>query len=145
MVSALAGCGGSGSSSKSEALPDWTATPKPDAAGHIPVADYNDFLAGEGKVFARSPTAATAEFLGLDRTSAMVSTVEATSPGEVRNFSEVVATLTGLQDDSVRDARYTLEFQKDKASGDWRLRAADYAQRCQAGRGHQDFSPKLCS
>lgn len=143
MVLALAGCGGS--SSNNGAPPAWTATPKPDAAGHIPVAAYNDFLAGDGKVFARSPTAASAEFLGLDRTSAMVSTVQATSPGEVRNFSEVVATLTGLQDDSVRDARYTLEFQKDKASGDWRLRAADYAQRCQQGRGHQDYSPKLCS
>jgi hypothetical protein len=143
VVLALAGCGGS--SGGNEALPEWTATPKPDAAGHIPVADYNDFLAGDGKVFARSPTAASAEFLGLDKTSAMVSNVEATSPGEVPNFSEVVATLTGLQDDSVRDARYTLEFQKDKASGDWRLRAADYAQRCQPGRGHQGYSPALCS
>jgi hypothetical protein len=140
-VLALAGCGGSGGT---DALPDWTATPKPDAAGHVPVADFNDFLAGHGKVFARSPTAATTEFLGLDRPSATVSTVQATSPGEVRNFSEVVATLTGLQDDSVRDARYTLEFQKDESSGDWRLRAVDYAQRCQAGRGHQDFSPQLC-
>ena len=143
MVLALAGCGGS--SNGTAAPPAWTPTPKPDGAGHIPVAGYNDFLAGDGKVFARSPTAASAEFLGLDKTSAMVSTVQATSPGEVRNFSEVVATLTGLQDDSVRDARYTLEFQKDKASGDWRLRAADYAQRCQPGRGHQDYSPKLCS
>jgi hypothetical protein len=142
VVLALAGCGGS--SGNDAAPPAWTATPKPDAAGHVPVAGYNDFLAGDGKVFARSPTAASAEFLGLDRTSAMVSTVQATSPGEVRNFSEVVATLTGLQDDSVRDARYTLEFQKDKASGDWRLRAADYAQRCRPGRGHQDYSPKLC-
>jgi hypothetical protein len=141
-VLALAGCGGSGGN---EGLPQWSGTPKPDAAGHVPVSDYNDFLAGDGKVFARSPTAASAEFLGLDKTSAMVSNVEATSPGEVRNFSEVVATLTGLQDDSVRDARYTLEFQKDKASGDWRLRAADYAQRCQAGRGHQSYSPALCS
>ncbi len=46
-------------------------------------------------------------------------------------------------DDSVRDARYTLEYQRN-ADGEWRLRAADYAQRCQAGRGHQDFSPKNC-
>jgi hypothetical protein len=138
---ALAGCGGSGGN---EALPEWSATPKPDAAGHVPVAAYNDFLAGDGKVFARSPIAATTEFLRLDRASSLQNTVQATSPGEVRNFSEVVATLTGLQDDSVRDARYTLELQKDKTSGDWRLRAVDYAQKCQPGRGHQDFSPKLC-
>jgi len=107
------------------------------------VASFNDYLEGDGAVFARSPTAASAEFLALDRPHAAVSTVQATSPGEVQNFSEVVATLTGLQDDSVREARYTLEYQRN-ADRDWRLRAADYAQRCQAGRGHQDFSPKDC-
>jgi hypothetical protein len=107
------------------------------------VSGFNDYLAGGGKVFSGSPTAATAEFLALDRASAVDSTVQATSPGEVRNFSEVVATLNGLQDDSVRDARYTLEYQRNEA-GDWRLRAADYAQRCQQGRGHQDFSPENC-
>ena len=140
----LAGCGGSGGS-KPTALPQWSGPPRADSAGHIAVSGYDDFLAGDGKVFARSPTAATSEFLRLDRTGALQTTVQATSPGEVRNFSEVVATLVGLQDDSVRDARYTLEFQKDKAAGDWRLRAVDYAQRCQPGRGHQDFSPKSCS
>jgi len=109
----------------------------------VPVAGFNDYLGGDGAVFARSPTAASAEFLALDKPNSAVSTVQATSPGEVQNFSEVVATLTGLQDDSVREARYTLEYQRN-ADGDWRLRAADYAQRCQAGRGHQDFSPKNC-
>ena len=141
-VFALAGCGGS-SGNKPTALPEWSGPPRPSAAGHVAVAGYNDFLAGDGKIFARSPTAATSEFLRLDRTGATQTTVEATSPGEVRTFSEVVATLVGLQDDSVRDARYTLEFQRK--SSQWRLRAADYAQRCQPGRGHQDYSPALCS
>jgi len=109
----------------------------------VPVSGFNHYLEGDGKVFGRSPTAATAEFLALDKAIATVSTVEATSPGEVRNFSEVVATLTGLQDDSVRDARYTLEYQRN-ADGQWRLKAADYAQRCQQGRGHQVFSPQDC-
>jgi hypothetical protein len=141
LVFALAGCGGSGASKT--ALPEWGGPPKADSAGHVAVAGYNDFLAGDGKIFAGSPTAATSEFLRLDRTGALQTTVEATSPGEVRNFSEVVATLVGLQDDSVRDSRYTLEFQKK--NGQWTLRAVDYAQRCQPGRGHQDYSPKLCS
>ena len=138
---ALAGCGDSGSDEA--AAPHWDGPPRADASGHMPVSGFNDYLEGDGKVFARSPTAATAEFLALDRASPTVSTVEATSPGEVRNFSEVVATLTGLQDDSVRDARYTLEYQRN-ADGEWRLRAADYAQRCQQGRGHQNFSPQNC-
>jgi len=138
---ALGGCGDSGEGETSE--PHWSGPPRADASGHVPVSGFNDYLAGDGAVFARSPTAASAEFLALDRPRAAVSTVQATSPGEVQNFSEVVATLTGLQDDSVRDARYTLEYQRN-ADGNWRLRAADYAQRCQAGRGHQDFSPKNC-
>ena len=37
-----------------------------------------------------------------------MSTVQATSPGEVQNFSEVVVTLDGLLDDSIRAARYTI-------------------------------------
>jgi hypothetical protein len=139
---ALAGCG-SDSGSGEKAAPNWDGPPRADASGNLPVSGFNDYLAGDGKVFARSPTAATAEFLALDQASAVNSTVQATSPGEVRNFSEVVATLNGLQDDSVRDARYTLEYQRNEA-GDWRLRAADYAQRCQQGRGHQDFSPENC-
>jgi hypothetical protein len=139
---ALAGCGGTGNG-KTTSEPHWSGPPRADASGHVAVSGFNDYLAGDGAVFARSPTAASAEFLALDRPSAAVSSVQATSPGEVQNFSEVVATLTGLQDDSVRDARYTLEYQRN-ADGDWRLRAADYAQRCQAGRGHQDFSPKNC-
>lgn len=139
---ALGGCGNSGTGKTSE--PHWSGPPRADASGHVPVSGFNDYLAGDGAVFARSPTAASAEFLELDRPNAAVSTVQATSPGEVQNFSEVVATLTGLQDDSVREARYTLEYQRN-ADGDWRLRAADYAQRCQAGRGHQDFSPKNCA
>jgi hypothetical protein len=138
-VLVLAGCG----SSKSAEPAHWQGTPKPNADGSLPVADFNAFLAGDGKAYAGSPTAASAEFLRLDKTTAAESTVVATSPGEVRNFSEVVATLAGLQDDSVRDARYTLEFQR----GDdelWRLRAADWAQRCQPGRGHQDFTATDC-
>jgi len=138
---ALAACGGD-SKSGGEAAPSWGGPPRADSSGQVDVSGFNDYLEGDGSVFARSPTAATAEFLALDKSTAAVSTVEATSPGEVRNFSEVVATLTGLQDDSVRDARYTLEFQKK--DGAWRLQAGDYAQRCQQGRGHQDFSPADC-
>jgi hypothetical protein len=54
-----------------------------------------------------------------------------------------VATLEGLLDDSVRARRYTVELQRDQ-SMKWRVRDADWAQRCQPGRGHQDFSAQNC-
>jgi hypothetical protein len=135
----LAGCG----SSKSATPVHWDGSLKPSPDGSIDPSAFNDFLAGDGKAYASSPVAATSELLRLDRTSAAETTVEATSPGEVRNFSEVVATLAGLQDDSVRDARYTVELQRG-ADDLWRVRAIDWAQRCQAGRGHQNFAAQNC-
>ena len=139
---ALAGCGSdSGSSDAKQST--WPGPSKPRTDGTIPIADFNRYLAGDGQAFATSPTAAVTEFLGLDDSSAAVTTMRATSPGEVRNFSEVVTTLEGLLDDSVKASRYTVELQRNDAM-QWRLRAAEWAQSCQAGRGHQDYSPEAC-
>jgi hypothetical protein len=139
---ALAGCG-SDSGSTGATQSTWPGPPKPRADGTIPIADFNAYLAGDGQAFATSPTAAVTEFLGLDDSSAAVTTMRATSPGEVRNFSEVLTTLEGLLDDSVKASRYTVELQRNDAM-QWRLRAAEWAQSCQAGRGHQDYSPEPC-
>jgi hypothetical protein len=133
----LAGCGSGGGSKAT-----WPGREQ-NSAGHVETAAFNDFLAGDGKEFATSPIAAVTEFLRLDQSSASVTSVVATSPGEVRNFSEVVATLDGLLDDSVRTERFTVELQRN-SSKLWRVRAADWAQRCRSGRGHQDFSPRPC-
>lgn len=137
-VLALAGCGSSSTPSA-----EWNGPPRAKPNGTLDVAEFNDFLAKGGEDFANSPIAAVAEFLGLSQSTASYTKVESTSPGEVRNVAEVVATLQGLLDDSVRDARYTVELKQDE-SGMWRLHAADWAQRCQSGRGHQDFSAKPC-
>jgi hypothetical protein len=138
-VLVLAACGSSGGGDKAI----WPGPPKAGADGHLEISGFNDFLAGDGKEFAASPIAAVTEFLRLDESTASAITVRATSPGEVRSFSEVVATLDGLLDDSVRTARYTVELKRTDSNA-WRLRAADWAQRCRAGRGHQDFSPEPC-
>jgi len=142
-VAVLAGCGSSGSGGSGENTADWPGPPKANANGSVEFSGFNDFLAGDGKEFADSPIAAVTKFLALDKTSAAVTTLRATSPGEVRNFSEVSAILDGLLDDSVRGTRYTVELQRNDAN-EWRIRAVDWAQRCQAGRGHQEFSPAPC-
>ena len=134
----LAGCG-----SNNAPKAGWSGSLEQKADGTLAIASFNDFLTGDGKEFARSPIAAVTEFLGLDKSSAAVIEINATSPGEVRNYSEVVATLDGLLDDSVRAARYTVELHRD-ANELWSVRAADWAQRCQPSRGHQDFSAKPC-
>jgi hypothetical protein len=142
VVAVLAGCGSSGDDGSGQAA-DWPGPPKANANGSVEFAGFNEFLAGDGKEFAKSPITAVTEFLALDETSAAVTTLRATSPGEVRNFSEVSATLDGLLDDSVRAARYTVEMQRNDAN-EWRVRAVDWAQQCQQGRGHQEFSPQPC-
>jgi hypothetical protein len=138
LVLLLAGCG-----SKSAPKAGWSGPLEQKADGTLAIAGFNEFLTGDGQEFARSPIAAVTEFLGLDKSSAAVIEINATSPGEVRNYSEVVATLDGLLDDSVRAARYTVELHRD-AQQVWSLRAGDWAQRCQSGRGHQNFSAKPC-
>jgi hypothetical protein len=137
-VFALAACG-----SSSGPHDEWTGPhARPD--GTLPVSAFNDFLAKDGEDFAGSPIEAVTEFLRLDKYSAAVTQVVATSPGEVRDVSEVVVTLQGLLDDSVDATRYTVELQRDP-SAMWRLRAADWAERCQPGRGHQNFSARPCT
>ena len=67
----------------------------------------------------------------------------ATSSDEERSSASVVLTLAGLLDDSVRAQRYKLELSR-RDDGTWKIESASWAQRCQEGRGHQDFSPELC-
>lgn len=54
----------------------------------------------------------------------------------------VLATLTGLMGDSVRDERLLLVFIPDL--GGWQLLSVGRQVRCHAGRGHQDWSADLC-
>ena len=115
----LAGCGSSGGSKGG-----WSGRPRQNLDGQLPIA-------------------AVTEFLGLDRSSAGVIDIRATSPGEVRGDSAVVATLSGLLDDSVSTARYTVELHRNGQQL-WSVRAADWAQVCRPGRGHLDFSFKPC-
>ena len=134
----VAGCGSSG-----DATSKWAGPPRQHLDGQLPISGFNDFLSGAGKAFASSPIAAVTEFLRLDKTSAAVTDVRATFPGEVRDEAQVVATLDGLLDDSVRTARYTVDLHRDAAHA-WTVRRAEWAQACRPGRGHLDFSAKRC-
>jgi hypothetical protein len=142
-VLALAGCGSSGTTAEAPSF-DWPGPPDAKADGTIDVASYNDFLAKGGDIFADSPVTALSEFLQLGRTVAESTSVVATAPPEDREHAAVVATLDGLLDDSVRAARYDAIAVKDP-SGTWRLVSVKVTFKCQARRGHQNFSVKLCS
>jgi len=134
----LAGCGGD------DGAPAWDGPERPFAAdGTVSVADFNDYADEVDEPWERSPVLLAGEFLRLDRTQAFRTSVEAEAPGEGNETASVTATLQGLEDDSVAAARYVLGLERDGEV--WRLASAMWAQRCQAGRGHEDFSTELCT
>lgn len=91
----------------------------------------------ESRRAADPEAAARAAFPGEARTTR----VETIRPGERRRV--VLVTHEGLMDDSIRDERVRIAYVRDP-DGLWTPQYAGRQQRCQPGRGHQDWSPELC-
>jgi hypothetical protein len=118
---------------------NWEGPPDPDASGNIEVAGFNDFLKDHPNL-RRSPTRATIRFVDLEDPNALKTTVNAEANQlEAADQVRVVLTEDGY---SIQAIRYALEF--ERTNGNWRLKSARRTQRCQPGRGHQDFSPQPC-
>jgi hypothetical protein len=138
-VLALAGCSNDGDD---EQAAIWAGPPDPAADGTLAVAGFNEYAEGVDEPWERSPAMAAAEFIRLDEKQASHTTIAGTASPEGTGPETVVVTLDGLQDDSVRAERWVLKFAPD---GDvYELTAAEWAQRCQPGRGHQSFTPEPC-
>jgi hypothetical protein len=128
----------------SNAAPAWDQFPTLEPSGDIPVGEFNAYLESAEPPWATSPLRASLEFLRLDEPVALTtSIVMETHPPEGGEQAEVTVTKEGLADDSIGAIRYGLEFER-QADDSWRLLSAVWAQRCQGGRGHQDFTPELC-
>ena len=131
----LAGCAGDS--------PTWDGPSRPFAAdGTVSVAEFDSYAGKVDEPWERSPVLLAGKFLRLDRTQAARTSVESRVPGEGTGAATVTVTLLGLQDDSVAAERYVLGLQRDGEN--WKLTSAMRAEACQAGRGHQGFSPELC-
>ena len=120
----------------------WQGPPRASATGEIAVERFDEYVRTQKPASVRSPIGAAVEFLRL-RTQARTIGVELNANPEVGRSAAVTVTLDGLLDDSVRAQRYVLAFTR-RSEGTWRLSSARFSQRCQPGRGHQSFSPKLC-
>ena len=85
-----------------------------------------------------TPEAAVQAFVaGWEATGVDVETLSQSS-----QEARVLATMTGLADDSVRDERILFVFERD--GGRWVLADAGRQVRCHPGRGHADWSAELC-
>jgi hypothetical protein len=121
----------------------WEGPGPPAGDGELDVAAFNDFLDQNSPDYQRSPMRLALEFAALEDPRAARSALVMSSSVEAPDAARVRLTEDGIADDSIRATRYELELSRDDA-GAWRLDAAAFSQRCQRGRGHQDFSPEPC-
>lgn len=136
----VAGCdGGNGGSSDASA---WAGPPEPAEDGSVTVEEFAAHQADVDEGWERSSATAAAEFLRLDDTESARLTIDRTAEGEGGGPETVVVTLDGLFDDSVRAERWTLVFEPDGET--YLLTSAQWAQRCQPGRGHEGFTAEPC-
>jgi hypothetical protein len=91
----------------------------------------------------RSPVLVAGEFVRLDERDVSRATVVADAGPEAGGPAIVTVTLDGLLDDSVAAERYVLRLRREGRT--WTLESATWALRCQAGRGHQAFTPEPCA
>lgn len=70
--------------------------------------------------------------------------IEVLSGPGVESPTQAMVTITqgGILDDSIAEVRYRFDIQAQ--SGQWTIRRAGRQVRCQAGRGHRDFSAESC-
>jgi len=136
-AAALGGCG-----NDSEAELAWGGPPDPGTDGVVAVDDFAQHQSSVDEPWEGSAAMAAAEFLRLDERTAAHTSIEGRASAEGAGPETVVVTLDGLFDDSIRAERWTLVF--EPGGEVFRLTAADWDQRCHAGRGHQDYAPEPC-
>ena len=134
----LAGCG-----SDVDVELVWGGPPDSGAGGVVSVDGFAAYQREVDEHWERSAAMAAGEFLRLDERKARRITIDGTASPEGTGPQTVTVTLDGLLDDSIRAERWTLGF--EEADGVYTLTAALREQRCQPGRGHQEFSSELCA
>jgi hypothetical protein len=112
--------------------------------GTLPVDEFNAYAESVDEPWERDLAGVTDEYIGAAAADAQNRSFQATSAGEGRGSATVSLLLDGLLDDSVRSQRYDLTLSR-RPDGTWQIDTAQWSQRCQQGRGHQNFSTELCS
>ena len=110
------------------------------ASGELPVEAFNAHAESIDEPWERDVQATTEQFLALGTHETGNRSFQSSSSGDSARASLLI---DGLGDDSVRARSYELTFAR-RADGTWRISSATWAQRCQEGRGHRDFSPEPC-
>jgi hypothetical protein len=148
LLAAGCGYGDDDDDDQAAAPPTQTAPPVPDpqdGSGSLPVDEFNTFVEQSQPAFATSALRTGIEFSNAGEGQAATTSVIASEGAEgTSDEASVTVTRQGLADDSVRAVRYVLVLDRN-GDGTWRLRTAKRLQQCHQNRGHQNFSPQLCS
>jgi hypothetical protein len=131
---------GCGNGNGSEAT--WDGPPDPGVDGTVAVDGFNAYLEDVEEPWEGSPATTAAHFLRLDERTVSRTTIEESTTGEGSGPTQVVVTLDGLFDDSVRAERWTFELTPGNET--FTLTSARRDLQCQPDRGHQDFAPEPC-
>lgn len=130
-----AGCGGSDEST-------WVGPPPAAADGSVPVEGFVAYQDSVDEAWERSAVLVAARFLNLGEVTANKSVRSSNNTGD-SNEQTVTVELEGLLEGAARGELWTLTLEPE---GDrLRLASAMRVQRCQVGRGHEDFSPEPCA
>ncbi|MFC4040929.1 hypothetical protein ACFO1B_21055 [Dactylosporangium siamense] len=150
----LAGCGDPIKQSDATPWTPPTATPsgplwtgKVDVTretGALAAPGFNALIDAEKPNWAQSPDGTVTELLNLGRGFDGPVDIYLLREGADGKNPVLTVTLTKLGDDSIRAIRYRIALRRGD-DGRFRFVEGKRTQRCQNGRGHQDFSTDICS
>jgi len=136
LLPAAAGCGGHASSS----TPAEPPPPRFDASGAVEVEAFNEYL--EAADAAWETSAADVAIRFAHPVPQEAEQVGATLGKGDDGDTVAIVTVIGLADDSVAARRTSVVL--EPVGDGWRLVRAQWTQRCQLDRGHEDWSIEPC-
>lgn len=138
-LAVAAGCGGDDAEAER-----WGGLPEPlPADGTLPVDGFDEHAEDVDEDWERGAETTAAEFVRIDRSRAPETSVSVDRGPEGGGIVTGLVEEARLLDDSVQSRRYELVLEQ-REDGTWRVAAAEWSQRCRAGRGHVSFSPEPC-
>jgi hypothetical protein len=138
---ALQGCGSNDSGDGGRNT--WTADNLVDVDDATLVSEFNAYANAVEESWERAPVTVVTEMLRLDSSENPNVSVVSRAPAEAAEEAIVTVTSSHLLDDSVEATRNTVRLKRD---GDvWRVEQIEASVRCKPSRGHQEFSPELCT
>lgn len=113
------------------------------ATGTVSAEGFNTFVDTRQPVEARTAEGTARMLIGPD--DAQETTTDVSEQPGTNGRTTVTITTSNLPDDSIYAVRYQIELEQ-QTPGDtlFRFIGGEWAQQCQPGRGHQEFTTELC-